>query len=271
MIDEAMTAEVNQTLRKTDLRRADVEEAERLLTLADDSGVAPLPSLLAVDLCLFGGHRHAMFDESALATWAALTGSARERCGSEAFAELVRRKLVAREPSRKYGAEPTTRYRLHAAFAMILGARARPQWVAVCSVDSTTPTGPRMYGLGNALDPLRAAVMELPREPSAEQTIPSVADLGKIYDYTLASTSKAADLLAGWAMDVDAASGTEPRQIDVYHHPDGQPMTRLRLTVQGDERRARVSVGERGAELASGDYDRHALADHLDNVIRRFV
>lgn len=265
--------DLTRDLRRTDRRRADVEEAERLLAAADTAGLAPLPSLLAVDLCLFGGHRQAMFDESVLGTWAALTGEAREQFGGEALAELVRRGLLGREPSRKYGAEAATRYRIHAAFAMILGARARPMWLAVCSVAESALTGPRMYGLGNTGEPRRAAVVELPREqPPTEPTAPNVADLGRIYDYALAGTAKAADLLAEWAMlaPADTGASTRPRQIDVYHHPEGQPLTRLRISVLGDERRARVSVGEHGAELASGDYDRSALAEHLDNVIRRF-
>ena len=254
-----------------DLRRADVEEAEQLLATADRAGLAPLPSLLAVDLCLFGGHRQAMFDEATLGTWAALTGQARKELGSEALAELVQRRLLTREPSRKYGPETDTRYRMHPALAMILGARTRPMWLAVCSFASTALTGPRMYGLGTGEEPMRAAIVEMPREqPPTEPTTPSLADLGKAYDYALASTDKAAGLLAEWAT-LSTPGGTAPnRQIDVYHHPEGRPLSRMRVSVQGDEYRARVSAGEPGAAEVLGDYDRSALADYLQNVIRRF-
>jgi hypothetical protein len=256
-----------------DLRRADVEEAERLLSAADRVGLAPLPSLLAVDLCVFGGHRQAMFDESALGTWASLTGQARKEFAGEAVAELIRRGLLSHEPSRRYGPETETRYRLHPALAMILGARARPMWLAVCGFAATALTGPRLYGLGTDAEPLRAAIVEMPREqPPTEPTTPSVADLGKVYDYVLAGTAKAADLLAQWAMlpipGGDAAPPT--RQIDVYHHPEGRPLSRMRVSVQGDANRARVSVGEPGTAHVPDDYDRSALADHLQNVIRRF-
>jgi hypothetical protein len=251
-----------------DLRRVDVEEAERLLTTAERAGLAPLPSLLAVDLCLFGGHRQALFDESALGTWAALTGEARKRFGGEALADLARRGLLSREPSRGYGERATARYRLHPALAMVLSTRARPVWLAVCSVADTAITGPRLYGLGTSTEPLRAAVVEMPREqPSAAPAAPDLADLGKVYDYALAGTPKAADLLAQWAL-LPARGAI--RQVDVYHHPGGRPLSRLRVSVERDDYRARVSVGERGAAQVLGDYDQSSLADHLQNVIRRF-
>ena len=260
-----------------DLRRDDVAEAERLFALADQDGTAPLPSLLMLDLCVFGGYRQAMFDESALGTWAALTGEARERFGGEAVAELVRRGLLSREPSRGYGAQTddaptTTRYRLHPALAMILSTRARPVWLAVCSFAETALTGPRMYGLGSVPEPRRAAVIELPREqPPTEPTVPELADLGKIYDYTLASTERAADLLAEWAtLPLPDGHTSRERQVDVYHHPQGLPLTRIRLAVEGDEHRAQLTVGEPGAAEVVGDYDRSALAYYLLNVIRRF-
>jgi len=251
-----------------DLRRADVEEAERLLATADHAGLAPLPSLLAVDLCLFGGHRQAMFDESTLGTWAALTGQARKELGSEALAQLARRRLLSREPSRGYGERAATRYRLHPALVMILGARARPVWLAVSSVAATAITGPRVYGLGTSAEPLRAAVVEMRREqPPTEPTAPDLADLGKVYDYALAGTPKAAALLAEWAF---LPAHGAVRQVDVYHHPEGRALSRLRVSVQRDDYRARVSVGEPGAAEVLGDYDQSTLADHLHNVIRRF-
>jgi hypothetical protein len=255
-----------------DLRRADVEEAERLLLLAEETGLVRLPSLLAVDLCLFGGYKQAMFDESVLGTWAALTGKAREEFGGEAMAELVRRGLLSREPSRKYGPEAATRYRIHPAMAMILATRSRPVWIAVCSFAATAVTGPRVYGLGSVQETCRAAVLEMPREqPRTEPGPPDLADLGRIYDYTLAGTPKAADLLAEWALLPMPGGGEGPaRQIDVYHHPEGGALSRLRVSVRRDAYGARVSVGENGAESVLGDYDRVSLADHLHNVIRRF-
>jgi len=111
----------------------------------------------------------------------------------------------------------------------------------------------------------------MPREqPPTEPTAPGLADLGRVYDYALASTDKAAGLLAEWAT-LSTPGGTAPnRQIDVYHHPEGRPLSRARVSVEGDEYRARVSVGGTGASQVLGDYDRSALADHLQNVIRRF-
>jgi hypothetical protein len=256
-----------------DLRRADVEEADRLLGLADEAGLVRLPSLLAVDLCLFGGHKQAMFDEAPLGTWAALSGQARQELGGAAVAELVRRALLSRSPSRRYGsgAEATARYRMHPALAMILSTRAHPVWLAVTSVTATAVTGPRVYGMGSALEPRRAAVLEMPREqPATEPAPPDLAELGRIYDYTLASNAKAADLLAEWVLLPVPGDGGLGRQVDMYHHPEGRPLSRVRVSVQRDAYGARVSVGEEGAKHVLGDYDRKSLADHLHNVIWRF-
>ena len=96
---------------------------------------------------------------------------------------------------------------------------------------------------------------------------PDLADLDRIYDYTLASNAKAADLLAEWALLPVPGGGGQGRQVDMYHHPEGQPLSRVRVSVQRGAYGARVSVGEDGARHVLGDYDRKSLADHLHNVI----
>lgn len=256
-----------------DLRRADVEEAERLLATADRAGLAPLPSLLLVDLCVLDAHRQSLFDESALDTWAALTGPAREAFGGEAIGGLVRRGLLGGEPARRYGRQQATRFRMHPALAMILATRAKPVWLAVCSVTGTATTGPRLYGLGTAVEPLRAAVVEMPREPvPTEPAAPDLADLGRVYDYALASTAKAADLLAEWATR-PAAPGTalDRRQVDVYHHQEGRSLARVRVRVEHTGYQVRVSLGEGEAARSLGDHDRAALAELLHDAIRRYA
>jgi hypothetical protein len=267
-----------------DPRQADIDEAQRLLSTADRTGLAPLPSLFAVDLCVLGAHRQAMFDKSVVQAWAALTGSTREQFGGEALDGLTQRGLLSREPSRGHDPELTTHYRVHPALALLLAARARPVWLAVCSVTSSACAGPRMYGLGSAAEPLRGAVVESLRNPASgppadafdvsglHRTV-SPAELGKVYDYVLASTTRAADLLAGWSMLPMPRSGAVGRSltrtVDVYHHQKGHGLSRLRVSVEGDEKQARVSVGERGAAQILGDYDQSALAEHLQKVIRR--
>lgn len=257
-----------------DLRKADVEAAQRLLDAANRDGLAPLPGLMVVDLCLLNAHRQAMFDEAALDVWALLTGEARESLGGEALAGLVQRGLLSRAASRGYGqtAQSQTRYHMNPALAMILEARAKPTWLAVCSIAGTARTGYRMYGLGDAGEPCLAAVVEQPREePRTEPAPPQPSDLGKIYDYVLASTPKAADLLAAWAtrrLD-DARGRAEHRRIDVYHHLAGQPLSRLRISLEVDAYQTRASIGERGAEQDLGQYDRGALAVLVENAVRR--
>jgi hypothetical protein len=257
-----------------DLRRADVEEAERLLAAADRAGLAPLPSLLLVDLCVLNAHRQSLFDESALDTWAALTGPARERFGGEAIGGLVERGLLGREPARRYGVQEPTRLRMHPALAMILATRAKPVWLAVCSITGTASTGPRLYGLGTAVEPLRAAVLEMPRDPApTEPAAPNLADLGKVYDYALAGTVKAADVLASWATKQMPGTALAHRQVDVYHHQEGRSLARVRVRVElaGQPHPARVSIGEGETARSLGDYDRAALADLLHDVIRRYA
>lgn len=257
-----------------DLRRSDVEEAGRLLAAADRAGLAPLPSLLLVELCVLDAHRQSLFEESALDTWAALTGPARERFGGEAVGGLVERGLLGREPARRYGPQEPARFRMHPGLAMILATRAKPVWLAVCSVTGTASTGPRLYGLGTAVEPLRAAVVEMPRDPvPAEPTAPNLADLGKVYDYALASTVKAADVLASWATkQVLPGTALDRRQVDVYHHQEGRSLARVRVQVElVGQHRARVSIGEGETARSLGDYDRAGLADLLHDVIRRYA
>ena len=255
-----------------DLRRADVEAAQRLLDAAERDGAAPLPALMVADLCLLNAHRQSMFDEAALDVWAALTGEAREGFAGDALDGLIQRGMLSRTASRGYGRTSQTRYRMHPALAMILEARAKPTWLAVCSVADTARTGYRMYGLGDANQPLLAAVVEQPREaPRTEPAVPRLSDLGKIYDYVLVNTAKAADLLAAWATNSPDGAGEQARHrhVDVYHHHVGEPLSRLRISLEVDAYQTNVSVGERGAEQKLGHYDRTALAALVENAIRR--
>lgn len=257
-----------------DLRKSDVEAAQRLLDAAIRDGLAPLPALMVADLCLLNAHRQAMFDEAALDVWALLTDEARGSFGGEALDGLVQRGLLSPAASRGYGqtAQTRTRYRMNPALAMILGARAKPTWLAVCSIADTAHTGYRMYGLGDAGEPCLAAVVEQPREqPRTEPAMPQPSDLGKVYAYVLASTPKASDLLAGWATrrSEDARGRAQRRRIDVYHHFAGRPLSRLRVSLDVDAYQARASIGERGAERDLGQYDRGALAVLVENAIRR--
>ena len=255
-----------------DLRRADVEGAQRLLDAVERDGVAPLPALMVVDLCLLNAHRQAMFDEAALEVWAALTGEARESFGGEALDGLVQRGLLTRAANRGYSQAVQTRYRMHPGLAMILEARAKPTWLAVCSIANTAHTGYRMYGLGDTREPWLAAVVEQPREePRTDAALPKLPDLGKIYDYLLASTAGAADLLAAWATGTpgDSRAQARHRRVDVYHHHAGQPLSRLRISLEVDPYGVRASIGEPGAEQDLGPRDRKSLATLVEDAIRR--
>lgn len=60
-----------KTGHQSDPRQPDVEEARRLLDTAERHGVALLPELLAVDMCVLGTALQSAFDEPVWRSWLA--------------------------------------------------------------------------------------------------------------------------------------------------------------------------------------------------------
>lgn len=261
--------------------------AEQLIESARRSDLTLLPDLVAAELCALSGLRRSLVDERLFHTWGALTPEARRAFTADALAALVSRGLLEpdRAPAAPADAEASRspeRYRMHPALGVIVAAQARPTWLAVSSIATTPHAGPRLYGVGDRHDPLQAAVLEVPRDrpedaddgdTDGKRLWPQT--LATVYQYALVSTSKAAYLLAGWAIlpvpHRSIAHETPPRIVDIYSrsHTQDRPLTRQRIAVRCRGGRARIAVGEGTPNGLSHDaeYDRAGLAEVLHRRI----
>jgi hypothetical protein len=228
----------------TDLRQPDVEEARWLLDAAERDGIALLPELLAVDLCVLGAALQSVFEEPVWRAWLALSDATRERFVLDVLNGLARRRLL--DPPAD---EDGSALRVRAPLGFIMAARSRPAFVVVCSVGEVQRGAPRMYGIAEDDRGLRAVLAE---QVSAEriglgtghrERLGRAADrdrpgdLNQIYKYALMSPGRAVQVLASWLRpegDCGVPGATAPRRLDLYRHRECQPLTREQVTVSGD-------------------------------------
>ncbi|MGH3720339.1 MAG: hypothetical protein ACRDRI_16140 [Pseudonocardiaceae bacterium] len=237
----------------TDPRQPDVDEARRLFDTAERDGVALLPELLAADLCVLGAALQAVFDEPVWRSWLTLADVTRDKLVLDVLNGLAHRRLV--DPPAD---EDSSALRVHAPLGLIMAARSRPAFVAVCSVGEVQRGAPRMYGIAEDGRGLRAVLAE---QVSAEriglgtghrERLDRVEDrarlgnLNQIYKYALMSPGRAVHILASWLHPEgghDVPGVTAPRRLDLYRHREGQPLTREQVTVTaGGDRIHQVSL-----------------------------
>jgi hypothetical protein len=98
--------------------------------------------------------------------------------------------------------------------SLIVTARQRPAVLAVGTVSGDARAGtPRMYGLGGPDGRPHAIV--------AEQVTSQVTDpFGPLHKFVLLSPARAAETLATWACQPG-----QTREISIYHHREGEPLT----------------------------------------------
>lgn len=225
----------------TDTRQPDVDEAWRLFDAAERAGVASLPELLAVDLCVLGAALQSVFDEPVWRSWLALKDATRGGFVLDVLNGLAHRRLI--DPPAN---ENDSALRVHAPLGLIMVARSRPAFVAVCSVGEVQRGAPRMYGIAEANGGLRAVLAE---QVSAEriglgtghrerlcpaEDLARAGDLNQIYKYALMSPGQAVHVLASWLQpgsDHGLSGATAPRRLDLYRHRESQPLTREQVTV----------------------------------------
>jgi hypothetical protein len=221
-----------------DPREPDVREVERFLTAAARNGAVALPDLIAIDLCALGGAFQSVFDEPVWKAWVDLPDGYRDELAGDAFRGLVGRRLMdPPHPEPEAGGEPVAR--IAPPLALIMMIRSRPAFVVQCALDGEQRGAPRMYGIAEAGTGVRAVLVErasneriglgvrqhVTLSPAEDRA--RADDLHQLYKYLLLSPERAVQVLASW-LSTDQPPGE--RVLDVYHHRDGEPMTRSRMT-----------------------------------------
>jgi hypothetical protein len=249
------------------------EAAQRLIDEAQAAPFVELVTVSALELCVLGGPRHALFEEAVTQAWLGLADRRREKIMKLTTDGMVERRLLLPEPSPGPG---TADYALDPALGLVLAARTRPAFVLVTETAAASLRTPRFFALGDEEVPVRAIVVEEPAAlPAGSRDFPNVrklGPLGRFYRYLLVSQARAAELLAEWAI-APPPSGADPasaRSVSRFRPSGAGPagadalaagalgLAAVRLDVRGDGTTARLA---RPAEDGPGEaYDRAGLA-----------
>jgi hypothetical protein len=186
------------------------EVAQQLIDEAQGASYVELVTVSALELCVLGGPRQALFEEPATQAWLALGDRRREKIMKLTTEGMVERRFLLPEPSPEPG---TADYALNPALGIVLAARCRPTFIVVTETAASSLRTPRFFALGDEEVPVRAVVVEEPAALPADNhdfpNIKKLGPLGRIYRYLLVSQARAAELLAEWAI-APPPSGSDP-------------------------------------------------------------
>jgi hypothetical protein len=168
-----------------------------------------LTMLSAMDLCVLGGPKQALFDEAPTRAWASLRPKARQKLPGVIFDELEERGLLIRQAPTTPLAAPSGQmepqqqdYAYSPALGVVMAARSRPAVAVTCELEQLPTRHPRLFALGDEQNPVQALVREVPVAPPPGD-FPHLRKAGPLawfYQYDLVSKPSAATFLAGWAL-----------------------------------------------------------------------
>jgi hypothetical protein len=239
------------------------EAARHLIAQAQDDELVDLVVVSALDLCVLGGPRHPLFDESVARIWLRLGDRQRKKLIESVTESMLSRGLLIDEGLRTSAQPRSGRYALQPELGLMLAARCRPSFIVVTAAEDQDLRTVRLFALGDQAEPLRGIVVEMPAAPPRDggggfPDVRKLGPLGWIYRYVLASPEMAAEVLAGWTISPPRRPGTDlpgAYLVSVYR-PDRENPPGYRLRVRGDGTRAWVDdAGEQGA----AEYDATGL------------
>ncbi len=247
-----MTLDIDTAL--TAAERTDA--ARQLIDRAWDGELVDLAVVSALDLCVLGGPRHALFDEDVARAWLKMGDRQRKKVLDSVTESMVGRGLLIDEGLRTSARPRSGSYALQPELGLMLAARCRPSFIVLTAAEDQDLRSVRLFALGDQAEPVRGFVVEMPAAPPAGSRFPDsgkLGPLGRIYRHVLASPDHAADVLARWTISPPRRPGTDvpgAYLVSVYH-PDRKTPTGRRLRVQGDGAVARVEAGDQG----TAEYD----------------
>ena len=234
------------------------EAARYLIDQAQDDPVE-LVIVSALDLCVLGGPRHPLFEESVARAWMRLGNWSRKKLIESVTERMIERGLLTDDSPQTGFQPPSGTCSLKPELGLMLAARCRPSFIVVTEVEGQDRRAPRLFALGDQAEPVRGIVAELPTAlpPDRDRDFPKankLGPLGWIYRYVLLSRDTAAEVLAGWTI-------SPPRLFDdvlpcawlvSVYQPDGKNPVGCRLRVRGDGTKACL---DRDGDLAGAEYD----------------
>jgi hypothetical protein len=260
-----------------DIAAAERTEAARHLIDQAQDHMVELVIVSAVDLCVLGGPKHPLFEESVARAWSRLGNRGRKDFIERATEVMVKRGLLIDTSPRTGSGQLSGTYSLKPELGLMLAARCRPSFIVVTEAEGQNLRALRLFALGDQAEPVRGLVAEVPTglPPDKDPDSPFVrklGPLGRVYRYALLSRDTAAELLAKWTISPPRRSGEVPScayLVSVYH-PDRQNPAGYRLRVRSDGMRALLdSPGIGDGDLAAAEYDVEGLRAVMLDLITR--
>lgn len=235
-----MTLDIDTAL--TAAERTDA--ARQLIGRAQGGELVDLAVVSALDLCVLGGPRHALFDEDVTRAWLRMGDRQRRKILDSVTESMLGRGLLIDEGLRTSARPRSGSYALQPELGLMLAARCRPSFIVLVAAEDQDLRTVRLFALGDQAEPVRGFVVEMPAAPPQGRSPDAgkLGPLGRIYRHVLASPDQAADVLARWTISPPRRPGAEvpgAYLVSVYH-PDRKAPTGRRLRVRGDGSRARV-------------------------------
>jgi hypothetical protein len=238
------------------------EAARHLIDQAQDH-LVDLVIVSAVDLCVLGGPRHPLFEESVARAWARLGNRGRKEYIERATEVMAKRGLLIDTSPRTSSGPLSGTFALKPELGLMLAARCRPSFIVNTEAEGQNLRALRLFALADQTEPVRGLVVEVPAgtPPDTDPDGPFFSKLGPLgwaYRYVLVSRDTAAELLAKWTMSPPQRPGDVQARaylVSVYH-PDRQNPAGYRLRVRGDGTRALVdSPGTGDGDVTPAEYD----------------
>src|ERR1035441_1952628 len=127
---------------------ARTEAARHLIDQAQDH-LVELVIVSAVDLCVLGGPRHPLFEESVARAWARLGNRGRKEYIERATEVMVRRGLLIGTSPRTSSGPLSGTYALKPELGVMLAARCRPSFIVVTEAEDLNLRALRLFALGD--------------------------------------------------------------------------------------------------------------------------
>jgi hypothetical protein len=249
--------------------RADA--VRRMIARVQDEQMLIMTWLAGVELCVLGGPRHALFDQTMAQVWLGLRPRARQRLIDTHTRALVKRGLLLPEGA-IHDTANVPAFALSPELGVILAARCRPGFIITIEASGTRIRQPAVFALGDETDPLRACVVETPipapDTPGVRAAARQLGPLAVGYAYALGTGEWTSGFLADWLIKPlparpDLQSGA-PRIVRRYHPADSGGRAGFALTVRTDGTTAHVDTGDGAAPRAC---DREGLHDMMRDLM----
>ncbi len=238
------------------------EAAVQLIEQAQHGDFVELVTISALELCVLGGPKHPLFEESVAHAWLQLGDRRRKKVIEWVTEGMVNRGLLIEGNTGLSLVNKRTAYSLKPALGIALAARCRPAFIINTETADADLRTPRFFALGDQDHPVRGVVVEEPAALPADMAgdfphVRKLGPLGRFYRHVLVSEKKAAEALAELAISPTPAADKAPGWIvSFYRHHDGQNPIGFQLTVHGDGTKAHlVSPDNRDNSAGTADYD----------------